>query len=198
MAPVITAISCNISFFPVAVARDFMAGVLNVPLNLFTTKVVKASPSKSSAIITSSFFPRRGYSGQQRQNLIDGGNFLCLPKNVWLFIDRFHSVGIGYHIGRDVAFIKLHTLHKFAFHSERLRLFHCHHPVLAHLIYGVGDFFAEFFRLGRNRGHLFYLFFVFIGLAIFCNAATTATVAASIPLYTERIDAQSRDSHSFF
>ena len=56
-APVTTATSCNISFLLSPNPGAFTAKALKIPLNLLTTRVAKASPSTSSAIMTRSFFP---------------------------------------------------------------------------------------------------------------------------------------------
>ncbi len=55
--PTTIAMSSSVSFFLSPYPGALTAKILNVPRNLLTTKVARASPSTSSAIITSSFFP---------------------------------------------------------------------------------------------------------------------------------------------
>ena len=55
--PVKTAISCNMAFLRSPKPGALTANALKVPRSLLTTKVAKASPSISSAIITIFFLP---------------------------------------------------------------------------------------------------------------------------------------------
>ena len=103
--------------------------------------------------------------------LQDGKNFLNVCN---LFIGNkdkrtvehcFHLIGIGYHVGRGVAAVKLHTfydrkvgLHGFAF-------FYSDNAVFTYFFHGFGNEFADFFVICGNSCDLLDGVFVFNGLA---------------------------------
>src|SRR5208283_2384685 len=64
-------------------------------------------------------------------------------QNVGVFEFRLHRFGIGYEVWRGIALVKLHALDHLERRLDGLRLFNRDRAVLADLVHGVGDDFAD-------------------------------------------------------
>ena len=79
--------------------------------------------------------------------------------------DGLHAGGIGHHVGRQVAAIELHPLDDVEGRLHPLGFFDRDDAVLAHLLHGLGDQFADgLVVVGGNRGDLGDLLLVLGGL----------------------------------
>ena len=123
---------------------------VNVPRSLLTTRVARASPSTSSAMIRIGL-PRLDDLLEHRQHVADGADLLVGDEDVGILEGRLHAVLVGDHVGRDVALVELHALGELEVHAERLALLDVDHAVLADLLDGVGDHVADLLVAGRDR-----------------------------------------------
>src|SRR3954468_5050774 len=141
---------------------------VNVPRSLLTISVARASPSTSSAVITSR--RARGLAlavlgdDQQRaarlddllehrQKVADRADLLVGDEDVGILENRLHALLVGDHVRRDVALVELHALGELEVHAERLALLDVHDAVLADLLDRVGDHVADLVIAGRDRRH---------------------------------------------
>src|SRR5262249_40380930 len=53
--------------------------------------------------------------------------------------NRFHALGIGDEVGREIAAVELHALDHFELSLERLGLFHGDDAIFANLLHGLGN-----------------------------------------------------------
>ena len=58
-------------------------------------------------------FAGRGHLLEQREQLLDGADFLLVIEDVSILEPGFHCFGLGYEVGRKIAFVELHALHDF-------------------------------------------------------------------------------------
>ena len=115
---------------------------LNVPRILLTTSVARASPSTSSAMMTSGLPDCMTFSStgtRSRTAVI----FRADEQDVGVVEHGFHALGIGDHVGRDVALVEAHALDQVHLHAEGVRLLDGDDPVLADLVDGLGDHLAD-------------------------------------------------------
>ena len=125
---------------------------VNVPRSLLTTSVASASPSTSSAMISSGL-PGLDDLLEHRQQVADRADLLVGDQDVGILEDRLHALLVGDHVGRDVALVELHALGELEVHAERLALLDVDHAVLADLLDRVGDHVADLLVAGRDRRH---------------------------------------------
>ncbi|OPZ82387.1 MAG: hypothetical protein BWY77_00190 [bacterium ADurb.Bin431] len=84
-----------------------------------------------------------GHLLEDRQQILHGADLLVIDENHHLFEDRFHGVGIGDEIGRDITAIELHALDNLKGGIGALGLFDGDDAVLAHLFHSIRDQFAD-------------------------------------------------------
>src|SRR6266567_1929472 len=78
------------------------------------------------------------------EQVLHGGDLLVVHENVGILEHRFHLLGIGDEVRRQVAAVELHPVHRLERGLEALRLLDRDHAVLAHLLHRVGDLVADF------------------------------------------------------
>ena len=98
------------------------AATLIVPRSLLTTSVARASPSMSSAMMSS------GRPGWPTSSSTGSRSFIELIFFSWIRMTGilehdFHALRVGHEIGREVAAVELHALDDLERRVERLRLF---------------------------------------------------------------------------
>ena len=81
-----------------------------------------------------------------------------MDQDVGLFDDRFHRLGVGDKVGRDVAAVELHTLDVLGLKLQALALLDGDDAVLADLVHHLGDQLADLPVLGRDGRHVGDLF----------------------------------------
>ena len=89
-----------------------------MPRSLLTTSVARASPSTSSAMISVGLPCWTAFSsaGSMSATL---EIFLSVIRMSGFVEDRFHAIGVGHEVGRDVAAVELHALGVFLLEAER-------------------------------------------------------------------------------
>ena len=88
---------------------------------------------------------------KQRQDFLNVGNLLVGNQNISVVNDRFHFVGIGYHVRGNVAAVKLHAFHNVAVSFRGLGLFNGDNAVCRDLFHRVRNQLAdEFVRRGNG------------------------------------------------
>ena len=149
--PVRTAMSCSIALRRSPKPGALTAAALNVPRILFTTSVARASPSMSSAMMTSGLpvFITASSVGSMAWTV----EILALvEQHVGVLEDDFLALGVGHEVRRQVALVELHALGELELGAERVRLLDRDHAVLADLVDGVGDDLADRRVGGRDGG----------------------------------------------
>ena len=86
---------------------------------------------------------------EQRQEVLHARDLLVHDQDVGVIEDRFHPLGVGHEVRRDVALVEPHALDELELHAERVGLLDRDHAVLADLVDGLGDDLAD---LGVGRG----------------------------------------------
>ena len=74
---------------------------------------------------------------QQRQDLLDGSDLLIGDEDVGVINDCLHLLGIGHHVGGDVAAVELHTFHYFAVSLSGLALLQGDNTVGGNLLHRI-------------------------------------------------------------
>ena len=120
----------------------FTAAIFRPPRSLLTTSVARASPSTSSATISSGLpvwttASRIGSSGCSVDEL------LLVDEDVGVVEFGDHLLGVGDEIGREIAAVELHALDDVGLGLEALGLFHRDHALIADLLHRLGDFLAD-------------------------------------------------------
>ena len=88
-----------------------------------------------------------------------------MDKNVSIFKDALHSVGVGDKIGRQISFIELHSLYYVESSVDRFCFLNGNCSVFSNFIHGFGDDVADFaVPICGNRSNLADFFAVFNGL----------------------------------
>src|SRR5262249_20961878 len=96
---------------------------------------------------------------KQRQQLLQGRQFLLVDEDVGVFHLRPHLVGIGDEVGGDIAAVELHALNHVELGLQRLRLFNRDHAFVANLLHGLGEEVTDLaIAVGRDRADLRDLF----------------------------------------
>ena len=129
------------------------ARTLSVPRSLLTTSVASASPSTSSAMITSGLRLLRDLL-QHRQDVLDRGDLLVGDQDERIVELGFHPLGVGDEVRREVAAVDLHALGVLGLEVESLGLLDGDHAVLADLLHHLGDQIADLRVGGRDGGDL--------------------------------------------
>ena len=118
------------------------AAIFNPPRSLLTTSVASASPSTSSAMISSGLpvcttASRIGSRALQRRKL------LLVDQNVGVVELGDHLLGVGDEVGREIAAIELHALDDVGLGLKALGFLDRDHAFIADLLHRLGDFFAD-------------------------------------------------------
>ena len=137
--PVRIAMSWSIALRRSPKPGALMATDLNVPRILLTTSVASASPSTSSAMITSGR-PRLHDLLEHRQQVLDRRDLVRDDEqDVGVVEDGLHALGVGDEVRRDVALVEAHALDEVELHAEGLALLDGDDAVLADLLERLGD-----------------------------------------------------------
>ena len=134
--------SCSIALRRSPKPGALTATELKVPRILLTTSVARASPSTSSAMITSGLPACMTFSstGSRSRTAVI---FEPTSRMYGSSSDGFHALGVGDEVGRDVALVEAHALDEVHLHAEGLRLLDGDDAVLADLVDGLGDHLAD-------------------------------------------------------
>src|SRR5450759_1133487 len=89
---------------------------------------------------------------ERRQHVRNGRDLPVCDQDLGVVENRFHPVGIGHEVGRDVAPVELHALGVFLLQAEGLAFLDRDDAVLADLVHDLGNDVADFRLGGRNRG----------------------------------------------
>ena len=145
--------SCSIALRRSPKPGALTATELNVPRILLTTRVARASPSTSSAMISSGLPACMTFSSTGQQ-VVDRADLAVDDQDVRVLEDRLLALGVGDEVRRQVALVELHALGELELHAEGVRLLDGDHAVLADLVDGVGDDLADGRVGGRDGGDL--------------------------------------------
>jgi hypothetical protein len=105
--PVRTAMSRSISLRRSPKPGALTPRTLRVPRSLLTTRVASASPSTSSAMITSG--PAgAGHLLEHRQDVLDRGDLLVGDEDERILELGLHPLRVGHEVGGEVAAVDLH------------------------------------------------------------------------------------------
>ena len=103
--------------------------------------------------------PRLGGLLQDRKDVVHRRDFLLVQQDQRLFENRFHLLGVGDEIGRDVAAIELHPLDDVERGFDRLGLLDRHDAVFADLLHRLGEQVADHpVAVGGDRAHVGQVF----------------------------------------
>ena len=160
------------------------AVVFRMPRMLLTTSVASASPSTSSAMISSGLpaFATCSSSGRRSRMLLI---FLSCRRMIRIFEQRYLLVRIVDEVRRDVAAVELHALDEIELVLEALAVLDGDDAFLADLVHRLGDGLADRLRRRwpRSRPTCAISLLVVHGLLIFLSSSTTAITALSMPRF---------------
>ena len=91
---------------------------------------------------------------EDRQDFLDVAELFIGDQDVGFFQHRFHLVGIGDHVGGDVAAVELHPFDHFQLGGEPFGFLDGDDAVVAHLFHRFGDQFADFLIVRGDGRHL--------------------------------------------
>jgi hypothetical protein len=129
---------------------------LSPPRSLLTTSVASASPSTSLGD-DDKRFARLHDRLEHRQHRLKAGELLLVQQHVCVFEFGDHLLCIGDEIGREITAVELHALDDVDLGLKCLRLLDRDHALVADLLHGVRDHFADggiaVRRNGADLGH---------------------------------------------
>ena len=125
------------------------AATLRPPRSLLTTSVARASPSMSSAMMSSGL-PVCTTASRSGKHRLQRRELLLMDEDVGLLEFGHHLLGVGDEIGREIAAVELHALDDVEFGLEALRLLDRDDAFVADLLHRLGDHLAD--RLVAIRG----------------------------------------------
>ena len=130
------------------------AATLRPPRSLLTTSVASASPSTSSAMISSGL-PALHHRLEQRQHRLQAGQLLLVDQDVGALELRDHLLGVGDEVRRDVAAVELHAFDDVELGLEALGLLDRDDALVADFLHRLGDHLADLgVAIGRDRADL--------------------------------------------
>src|SRR5690606_13534820 len=91
---------------------------------------------------------------EDRQDFLNVAELFIGDQDVGLFQHRFHFLGIGDHVGGDVAAVELHPFDHFQLGGEPFGFLDGDDAVIAHLFHRFGDQLADFLIVRGNGRHL--------------------------------------------
>ena len=130
------------------------AAIFRPPRSLLTTSVARASPSTSSAMMSSGL--RGLHDGfEDRQHGLQVGELLLVEQDVGVFELGNHLVGVGDEVGREVAAVELHAFDDFEFGLGGLGFLDGDDAFVADLLHRFGDHLADrLVAIGRDGADL--------------------------------------------
>ena len=130
------------------------AATLRPPRSLLTTRVARASPSTSSATISSGL-PLWTTASSSGSSACSDGELLLVDQDVGVLELGPHLLGVGDEVGRDVAAVELHALDDVELGLEALGLLDRDHALVADLLHRLGQHLADLgVAVGRDRADL--------------------------------------------
>lgn len=90
---------------------------------------------------------------EQGKKILNACNLLVCDKDESVVDDGFHLVGVGYHVGGDVASVELHALDNLCLGLCNLRLLNGDNAVGGDLLHSVGNDSADILVSGGNGGY---------------------------------------------
>ena len=120
----------------------FTAATFKPPRSLLTTRVASASPSTSSATISSGL-PACTTASSRGSMRLQARELLLVDQDVGALQLDQHLVGVGDEVGRDVAAVELHALDHVELGLQALGLLDGDHALVADLLHGLGDDLAD-------------------------------------------------------
>ena len=93
-------------------------------------------------MITSGLAHLRGLF-QDREQVLHAGDLLLGEEDEGVFEHRFHLLGVGHEVGRDIAAVELHAFDHIKAGGHAFCLFNGDNAVLADLVHGLGDQVAD-------------------------------------------------------
>ncbi len=158
------------------------AATLRPPRSLLTTSVASASPSTSSATMSSGL-PDCTTDFEHRQHRLQARELLLVQEDVGVLELGDHLLGIGDEVGREIAAVELHALDDLDFGIERLGFLDRDHALVADLLHRLRRSSCRSCRRRSTRwcrpGRLRRRSSTF--LARFSMSLTTALTAMSMP-----------------
>ena len=92
-----------------------------------------------------------GHLLEQRKEVLQAADFLLVDEDVGVLEDGFHRLRVGREVGREIAFVELHTFDHVEGGFDRLGFFHRDGSILADLLHRVSDDLADgFVPVGRD------------------------------------------------
>ena len=89
---------------------------------------------------------------ERREHVLDARDLLVGDQDERVLEDRFHAIGVGHEVGRDVAPVELHALGVFLLEAQALALLDGDDAVLADLVHHLGDDLADLRIRGADGG----------------------------------------------
>ena len=149
--------SCSIALRRSPKPGALTATEVNVPRILLTTRVDSASPSTSSATMSSGLPACTTFSSSGSRSAT-ARDLALVDQDVGVLEDGLHALGVGDEVRRDVALVELHALGELELEAHRVGLLDGDDAVLADLVERLGDELADragparrWSRRGRSR-----------------------------------------------
>ena len=140
--PVRMAMSSSIALRRSPKPGALTAATFRPPRSLLTTSVASASPSTSSAMMSSGL-PDLHHRLEHRQHRLQARELLLVQQDVGVLELGDHLLGVGDEVGREVAAVELHALDDLEFGLERLGFLDRDHALVADLLHRLGDHLAD-------------------------------------------------------
>ena len=173
--------------FSISLRRSPKPGALtaqtcSVPRSLLTTSVASASPSTSSAMISSGL-PALATCSSTRQQVLHVRELLLVDEDERVLEHDLHALGVGHEVRRQVAAVELHALDHVERRLHRLRLLDGDHAFLADLLHRLGEDVADDgLAVGADRADLRDLGLALGRLGLLLQVRRrSSTTAASMP-----------------
>src|SRR6185503_9203444 len=132
------------------------------------------------------------------QDVRDGRDLLVGDEDVRVFDDRFHPVGVGDEVRRDVTAVDLHALDELRLELQSLGLFDRDDALASDLVHDIGDELADLGVSGGDgrdlRDLLLALHFLRVGLDRFDDRLAALLEAA---LQEHRVGTRGDVAHAF-
>ena len=151
LPPVRMAMSSSIALRRSPKPGALTAATWSVPRSLLTTSVASASPSMSSAMISSGRPSLRDLL-EHRQQILHRADLLLVDQDDGILEHDFHPLGIGDEVRRQIAAIELHPFDDLERGLERLGFFDGDDAVFADLLHRFGDDPADGLVVVRRDG----------------------------------------------
>ena len=145
--------SCSIALRRSPKPGALTATALNVPRILLTTRVDSASPSTSSAMISSGLPDCTTFSSSGSRSAT-ARDLALVDQDVGVLEDGLHALGVGDEVRREVALVELHALGELELDAAVVGLLDGDDAVLADLVERLGDELADAWCPARRSGDL--------------------------------------------